>query len=194
MAYRDKKLRRELRGKLFRCYKGYFAWKKAIRGTAYSRNLQDTIVICFSSDNNEYNWWGLLYMQSYCMKHEKKRVIVVTKDPTVAKSAKMFCKNIVKVNLFTETQVNNIIDLYELYDFSSRHLIVVDLERPYGRKGTALVGKRGITVEDMISVGIYKNFPVKRPSAPIYNGDNPGLREFFDLGESLCKNTPIPEE
>lgn len=187
---RNPKLEHILKQKRKSCFHGWRAWKKAMRATGTSFiNDNQTIVLVLSSDNDEYNYFGLLYLNSYLLVTKKKRAVVLGYDSTAIDAAKLFSPRIAAVKLMKKKEIDSIIDLYALYRFRP-NIIIADLEHPNGRNGRSLVGKRGITVEDMVSVGIYRLYPVRRPSPPMYFGGDPSIIRFLEVGR---ENPYIPD-
>ena len=63
---------------------------------------------------------------------------------------------------------------YCLYEFDKR-LVIASLDEPNGRRGSALIGKRGTTKEEIFVIGVYRIYPFERPEAPQYSGDDPDI-------------------
>lgn len=68
---------------------------------------------------------------------------------------------------------------YCLYEFDKR-FICASLDEPNGRNGSALIGKRGTTVEEIFVIGVYRVYPFQRPEAPAYEGMDSGIKLFLE--------------
>ena len=67
---------------------------------------------------------------------------------------------------------------YCLYEFNKK-FIVASLDEPYGRNGSALIGKKGTTKEEIFVSGVYRVYPFERPDEPEYTGDDEEIKRFI---------------
>ena len=108
-----------------------------------------------------------------------KNAVILTHDPAVKKCAPLFSKNILRVVDFSRKKAERLMQFYCLYEFDKR-FTVASLDEPNGRNGSALIGKRGTTVEEIFVIGVYRVYPFTRPEAPAYTGDDPEIENFLE--------------
>ena len=57
---------------------------------------------------------------------------------------------------------------------------MASLEEPNGRNGSALIGKKGTTEEEVFVIGIYRIYPFTRPERPEYLGEDQEIVSFIN--------------
>lgn len=80
------------------------------------------------------------------------RIIVLTHDDMIL-GYKEFKHN-VTVAEFDRNKAEELMKFYTLYQFTNK-LIIVSLREPEGRYGEGLIGKKGITLKELIYIGIF---------------------------------------
>ena len=80
-------------------------------------------------------------------------VVVVTGDAWVLERAPGFSRNILAVVEADAGVMERMMIYYEFYKFSER-LLIISLDRPYGNRVRLALGRRGITVEDVVCLGL----------------------------------------
>lgn len=130
--------------------------------------------------NKEYNYYGLLYLNQFLEKFKIDEVIILTVDERVIKCANLFSDKISNVIKISEKDLDCLLEFYCFYLFSEK-LIIISLEQPNGRNVNKLIGQRGITVEELIAIGLFKLAEFKKEEKIQYHGDDKDIEEFFDI-------------
>lgn len=179
----DKKVKQHLRQvksqlhkNLISSYKGWWQWHKVIKAKGIGGS---TAVILLPSCDKEINHLALLYLDDMLKSRKHENAVILTHDPAVKKCAELFSKNILRIVSFSRRNAENLMQFYCLYEFDKR-FTVASLDEPNGRNGSALIGKRGTTVEEIFVIGVYHIYPFTRPDAPIYNGDDEIIKTFLE--------------
>lgn len=171
-------------------YKGRKIWKELNK--KYNIAVDANYIVLLSTNNPEYNYYFLKGItESF---EPRKRVIILTMDPRIKKTAALFeARNELIVLDISEEEVNELIRYYCLTDFYWRFKLI-DLDRPYDRKCSQLIGKKGITAEQLIVCGImecsYERYRsrVRLQSFPKYSGANREIISFLgDVKTSMQK-------
>lgn len=170
-----KQVKRQLYKNLFSAYQGWWQWHKIIKG----KGVENTAVVLLPSCDREINHLALLYLDQMLESRRYTNAVILTHDPAVVKSAVLFSKNILRVTSFSRKNAEHLMQFYCLYEFDKR-FIVASLDEPYGRKGSALIGKKGTTAEEIFVIGVYRVYPFERPEAPLYSGDDPDIKLFLE--------------
>lgn len=171
-----KQVKRQLYINLIATYRGWWQWHKVIKGKGVTAN---TAVILLPDCNRETNHLSLLYLDDMLKSHNYKNAVILTHDPAVKKSVSLFSQNILRVISFSRKKAEHLMQFYCLYEFDKR-FTVASLDEPNGRNGSALIGKRGTTVEEIFVIGVYRVYPFQRPEAPVYTGDDPEIKTFLE--------------
>jgi hypothetical protein len=130
------------------------------------------------SENRDYNFTALLYLNQMLDAKSYKNAVVLTYDPSVAKSANLFSDRIIGVELINRKKAEYLMQYYCLYEFDKR-LIIASLDEPNGRNGLAVVGKHGITLEETFVIGVYKLYPFYKPVEPVFHGNDQMIKDFI---------------
>jgi len=176
MSEHLKQVRRQLYRNLIAAYRGWWQWHKVIKGKGVAGN---TAVVLLPSCDREINHLALLYLDEMLKSRKYKNAVVLTHDPAVLSCAGLFSKNILRIVSFSRKKAEDLMQFYCLYEFDKR-FIVASLDEPSGRNGSALLGKRGTTAEEIFVIGVYRVYPFQRPEAPIYDGDDPEIKLFLE--------------
>ncbi|NRT73710.1 hypothetical protein [Clostridium beijerinckii] len=138
-------------------------------------------IILMPSLNNEYNYYTLLHLNEFINKVNAKRIILLTHDSVVKKVAKLFSNKIYDILYFSREDAECVMKFYCLYKFTDS-LIIASLDEPEGRNGKSLIGKNGITLEEVIAIGVYGLKEYKRIIPPFYEGYDKEVKKFLTLG------------
>ena len=152
------KMKEALEKRLELAKQGMMEWGNILRMT---RLAADDHVILFPSDRFEYNHFGLKYLDTFLERVGGNKAVLLTFDPYVQNNATAFSDKIKSLIYFERDRVEKLLALYTLYEFDER-FIVISLDEPYVRNAEGLIGKKGITTEELIAVGIYKIIPFRR--------------------------------
>lgn len=161
---------------IIKAYKGRKIWIKLLK----SYGLTDKhYVVLMPSLNRDYNYYALLYLDKFLEKENAEGALILTYDENVKKCARMFSGKIIDVADFSREKAELLMKFYCLYQFTYR-LIIASLEEPEGRDGLNLVGKKGITIEEIIAVGLYGLNREDRAAPPEYKGNDPEILSFLN--------------
>jgi hypothetical protein len=83
----------------------------------------------------------------------RRKAFIITNDSAVYESACIFSKRIAGVELWTESDIENITAYYTVY--RPGQMIFVSLDRPNGRRCSQLLGKNNIDIKKLVGMGIY---------------------------------------
>ena len=161
---------------LISAYRGWWQWHKVIKAKGVAGN---TAVILLPGCERETNHLALLYLDDMLKSRKYKNAVLLTHDPAVRKCAALFSQNILRVVDFSRKKAEHLMQFYCLYEFDKR-FICASLDEPNGRNGSALIGKRGTTVEEIFVIGVYRVYPFTRPEPPKYDGDDPDIKNFLE--------------
>lgn len=175
-----RQVKRQLYRNLFAAYRGWWQWHKVTKKKNVSAK---TAVVLLPSCERETNLLAMLYLDDMLQSREYNNAVILTHDPAVEKSAQLFSKNIVQVISFDRKKAEDLMQFYCLYEFDKR-FIVASLDEPNGRNGSALIGKRGTTKEEIFVIGVYRVYPFERPALPPYSGDDKDILNFLEGLES----------
>lgn len=169
-----KQVKRQLYRNLISAYQGWWQWHKITK----RKGVSNTAVILLPSGERETNLLSLLYLDAMLKSRKHTNAIILTHDPEVIKSAHLFSNKILDVVNFSRKKAEHLMQFYCLYEFDKR-FIVASLDEPNGRNGSALLGKRGTTKEEIFVIGVYRVYPFERPPLPEYTGDDEEIRNFL---------------
>ncbi|MCI9289966.1 MAG: hypothetical protein HFF23_10855 [Oscillospiraceae bacterium] len=176
MSKHLKQVKRQLYRNLISAYRGWWEWHKIVKGKGVGDN---TAVVLLPSCEREINHLALLYLDSMLSRRKYKNAVILTHDPAVKKCAQLFSPNILRVVSFSRKKAEHLMQFYCLYEFDKR-FICASLDEPNGRNGSALIGKRGTTAEEIFVIGVYRVYPFQRPEAPAYEGTDSGIKLFLE--------------
>ncbi|RRJ62287.1 hypothetical protein EHV15_04485 [Paenibacillus oralis] len=142
-------------------------------------DLQDYVVL-FPSDQPNINYYGLLYLNQFINNKRANKTVIVTSDGTVQKAYDYFTDKVTHCYLFNNDDIDSLLNFYRLYMFTNK-LIIVSLDNFSGRTLGNLLNIRGITLEEIISLGIYQLREFKQEQPISFLGSNQALKDFFNL-------------
>ena len=168
-----RRVKRQLYKNLIKAYRGWWQWHKVSKNAS-----SKTAVILMPTNDKVINRLSMLYLDEMLGKRKMQNAIILSADSAVAKSAKLFSKKITKVIPFSREKAELLLQYYCLYEFD-RRFIVASLDEPYGRNGSALIGQKGTTVEEIFAIGVYRLFPFKQRPMPEYIGSDEEVVAFM---------------
>lgn len=160
---------------ILRAYKGRKIWLQLIK--EYGLGEKDYVILMPSTDR-DYNYYSLLYLDKFLKRVSSNRAIILTFDENVIKSAYLFSENIEIKKGFTREQAELLMKCYCMYMFTDK-LIICSLEEPEGRNGKQLVGKKNMSLEEVIAICIYGFKKFEKQECPIYVGNDEGIKKFL---------------
>lgn len=173
-----KQTKRMLFRKLAVCYQGWWQWHRITRRKSVDPY---TAVILMPSENKQDHYCALLYLNDMLPARGFRGAVILTFDESVRKAAPLFSDRIKEVIHFSRAQAERLMQYTCLYNFDNR-LVIASLQEPRGRNGEALVGKRGISREEVFAAGVYRIIP-KHLAAPPYRGNDPEIRSLLKAGK-----------
>ena len=142
-------------------------------------DVKNTSLIIFPESDLTLNYYGLLYLDEYLLRKLKNGAFILTYDVTVAKAAKVFSNNIKDCEIREKKDIFSLISLYQMINFEM-DVVIISLERPSGRKASNLIGARGLSVEQLVAIGIYFIIPYRKQFRKIvYGGDDSDILELL---------------
>ena len=110
-------------------------------------------VILFPGAYDDWAHYGALYLDDFLAAKNSERAVVLYHDEKIRESLKI-CSAKAEAVYFSREDAEKIMAFYNLYQFAG-NLVIFSPNEPAGRNGGALVGKKGITVEEVAVLGIY---------------------------------------
>lgn len=170
-----KQVKRQLYRNLIASYRGWWQWHKITK----RKGVGNTAVVLLPSCERETNLLALLHLEAMLKNRKFANAVILTHDPAVKKSARLFSDKILDVISFSRKNAEDLMQFYCLYEFDKR-FIVASLDEPNGRNGSVLIGKRGTTKEEIFVIGVYRVYPFERPALPQYDGDDRDILNFLE--------------
>lgn len=138
--------------------------EKAIKQAEYGRKIWLELVdkyglegnfrvVLFPSDDKDINTISVKAMRKLSEKVEK--LIALSYSQEVL-SWDVKESNII-LQLFSRKEAEALMRFYSMYEFTDK-LIIASLDEPEGRKGKGLIGAKGITLEELVNIGIFKQY------------------------------------
>ncbi|MBR4504756.1 MAG: hypothetical protein IKP20_07290 [Candidatus Methanomethylophilaceae archaeon] len=117
-------------------------------------------IVLFPDTDTKVNFYGLLYLDEFLVRNLKKTAVIVTSNNGVAKSANYFTPKIKDIITVSEEEMDGLLALYSLRR-NEMEMTVVSLDKPDGRTAIRFKGVRGMTVEQIIAIGVYFLIPFR---------------------------------
>lgn len=138
--------------------------EKAIKQAEYGRKIWLELVdkyrlegnfrvVLFPSDASDINTISVKAMRKLSEKVEK--LIALSYSQEVL-SWDVKESNII-LQHFSRKEAEALMRFYSMYEFTDK-LIIASLDEPEGRKGKGLIGVKGITLEELVNIGIFKQY------------------------------------
>ncbi len=118
-------------------------------------------LVLFPDEDGKVNYYGLLYLDEHLVRNLKKEAVIVTSCPGVMRVASLFTPKIKDIVMVTEREMDCLIAYLKLSE-GAIDFTIVSLTKPAGRRGEYLVGAKGLTVEQMVAIGIYFIIPYRQ--------------------------------
>lgn len=145
-----------------------------------NRGLEKTAYILFPEDDDELNFYGLLYLDDLSDFSSYENFVIITSCKIISQSAKYFCNKIKNIYEVSKDESDRLLAYYSLYKFY-KNLLCVSIDMPDARRGSNILGKNNVSKEQLVGIGIYHIMPFRKDERIIsYNGDNPLIKEFLD--------------
>ena len=136
---------RFLQAKNGRAYWMDFVKKYNIDNTKY--------VLILPGRQRIYNETAIKKIPEFLKKRGIKKAYVLTYDPYVIAQGEKVSEQMMIVET-SEDEIRNLIQFYCLYEFAP-NVLIGSLQEPSGRKGNSLIGKKGLTAEEVFAGVVY---------------------------------------
>ena len=159
---------------------------KKIYRQLYENYLSDPndypLVVVFPHDDEECNYYGLLFLDELLVRNLQKSALILTDCDLVEKTAELFTKKIKAVVKLTPDEIDSLTSLYCFKPFDN--IIFVSLSKPEGRTAFRIVGANGLTKKMLVAIGVYFliPYPDKTP-LPLYEGNDENIIKFLERVE-----------
>lgn len=110
--------------------------------------------IIFPENNQEYNAWGIVMLQSYLIKENLKSAVVIASNRNVEKAINILNMRNVKIQLLKAKYIDEMLKYYALVDMS-RLWTVVSVSMPYDTGAERLLGIEGITRKEIVYYDVF---------------------------------------
>ena len=173
-----KQMRRQMRANLKKAFKGWRQWYKLVRLQGVAGH---TLFLLLPGDDAEVAYYALKHLDNVLDNRQMVNAVVLAHDPVVLKAAPLFSKRILHAVPFSREQAEQLMQYHTVYNVDAR-LVVMSLDEPYGRNARTLVGRRGVTLEEVVVVGVYRMFLPVITRRPEYKGTDPEILAFLRAG------------
>lgn len=171
------------------CFFGWKVWHKIIKKyNMKAAQYQKTAVILMPQNDYENSYYALLYLDRMLSLKKYSSAILLYTDALLKKAADFMCDKIRGFECITEKEANALLQYYALYPFDER-FIAASLTEPNGRNGKDLLNVNGITIEELVAIGIYQIVPYVQKKRPQYNGKDLELEKFMNIASEYLGNT-----
>lgn len=173
-------LKRQLNSNLKIALKGCYYWHSICR----TKGFNNTAVVLIPDEDKEISYYALLYLDNMLEVHHFDNAIILTIDSVAAKAAPLFSKRILSIKVVSRKESESLIKLYSLIKIDDK-FFCVSLDKPEGRKGSVLIGQKGVTKEELLAIGIYNIYPIVRPKQNEYIGNDSEVLDYIVNGTKV---------
>lgn len=135
----------------------------------------------FPHENDEYNFYALLYFDHFMMINKLDKAIVLCYENVLEKVIPLFTKKNVTVCVLKKDDIESIVRYYGFFEFTTR-LKIISLTKPYDTYGENLLGIKNVTKEDLLCYDIYRFDNIPKVEVPTYFGQDSEIVDFLKLG------------
>lgn len=145
----------------------------------YFKSKGNVIILLPECTDRELYYY-FLYMDRVCQKGQK--IYLITSSKKIYSWSSELLKKLYKRKKISPRKMDKLILAYPELWFRDQ-IIVASLDKPIGRNGYHLLGKEGITLEELIAVGLlkikngYYNKEL-RPKKIRYEGNKEEIKQF----------------
>lgn len=111
--------------------------------------------IIFPMDNQDYNAWGIIMLQSYLKKEKIEEAVVLAGNSNIYKAIKFLDLNNIRFQLLKSQYIRCLMKYYALVDMSESWT-VVSVTEPYDTGAERLLGIKQVTQKEIVYYDIYK--------------------------------------
>ena len=175
-------LKHERRRLFFLTLQGKREWQRLVKTYELNKSSGAKKAVILLPKNDAVNsYFSLLYLDRMLSLNDYQSAIVLARTDIDKEVAPFFCHKIEAVEKVSDSTSEALLQFYAALPFDSR-FVCTSLTDVKCRDGEKLLGVCGITIEEMVAIGIYHIIPFVRKPRPVYIGDNPAAKEFFSLG------------
>lgn len=167
-------IRNQLLKNIVSCYRGWWIWHQICK----TQGMDRTAVILIPEGDRESSFLALTYLDSLLEQCGWENTILLSTDTSIQKCANHFSNKILAVKILRPEQEDDLLQLACLYRFDDR-FICASIDRPEGRNGSTLIGKKGLTKEEIFAVGVYGLCPFQQAPIPTHSGADPDIMRFM---------------
>lgn len=138
--------------KIYAAYRGSRLWARLKRKYKVDEGLY---VVLMPEGDAELNAAALGHIEDLVADRRARGVVRVVDRTGGSDAAAQRPAGIVGSEAWTTAQIDALIAYYELHNFSDRFLIV-SLTKPFGNGLHRLLGRQGITKEDLVCLGCFR--------------------------------------
>lgn len=111
--------------------------------------------ILFPSQNRVWNDLALLYADDFAASVKAERLFLLTHDEEIENNCRQLSHSVTEVIPYSREQAVRLMKFYSLYMFTDQ-LIIASLNEPDGRDGERIVGRKGISIDEVFAIGVYR--------------------------------------
>ena len=132
---------------IYAAYRGRRLWAGLERKYDVDQGMY---VVLMPEDDAELNAVALGHVEDLVADRRARGVVVVHSGAAPQRSA-----GIAGIESWTGRRIDALIAFYELHNFSDR-LLIVSLTKPFGNGLHRLLGRQGVTKEDLVCLGCFR--------------------------------------
>lgn len=125
------------------------------------KRYKDVVFLVFPEYDKEINRFALLYLDEFLFRSNYKYAVIITIDENLIPLTKQYSAKIEDIIVLSEKKVEDLICYYSLNP-NLRDIKIISLEKPEGRRGSNLLNKNDLSLEQLIAIGIYKLLPFEK--------------------------------
>ena len=144
------------------CYRGWWPWHCICN----IRGMDRTVVVLITNDDPDVVRFALAYLDDLVQIRDCQNAIVLSTDTEILEQACSRSKKILATKKINERQKDDLLQLMCLYRFDER-FVCAALDEPVGRNGSRFIGRKGISKEEIVAVGIYGLNSLKNAKAEV---------------------------
>ena len=117
-------------------------------------HIDNTVgVILMPHSGEKYNGPVIKYLGEFLKKRGISHALLLTQDEWVSENTGLY-KDIADVVSLSQEQIEMLIQFYQLYEFAP-NIVIASLKCPAGRMGEKLIGKKGLTADEVVRGIVY---------------------------------------
>lgn len=120
--------------------------------------VEKDYVILFPGDDQECNYYGMLYLDTFLQRVEGGKAVILTNNEYVKENIKNYSLHVKDIIYYSPEQIKRLITWFELEQFDPR-LKIISLDVPFCRNARGIIGVKGTTIEQLIAIGVYSIIP-----------------------------------